>query len=721
MHVDVVIIGVNASSTLERCISSVLESDYPAEQLHVVYVDGGSTDESVLVARKTPKVQVLELTPDNPTPGLGRNAGWRNGDAPVVMFLDSDTILDPRFISLAVQTMRQRPDAVAVFGDRVERYPEKTSFNWIANLEWNPAPGEVDAFGGDVMIRRTALEQADGYDEELVAGEDPDLAQRILEFHADDKTGNDKTVDRRVIVHLQAPMTAHDIAMDTVGQYWRRGFRTGYGYAAVAARSRMRSNAKSNFWRYEQKRILIRGGGGPLAVIAGALGAAAFSPAFALLLCVGALLVLYPRVFSVRKFMRDKDLSLEDAQLYAWHCSLVVIPEFCGLARYIFGSIVGAPLRNKPAGLRTKRTSQKRGLLIGVLVLALFSGACAHVEPTITAENPDTPTFGTEEEEINVRFATAAAIEAFSEQAPDEYLLGPGDVLNLSVWNRPEISEQGIVVAPDGDISVMRIGVINVRDRTVEEVSGEIAKRLSEYYETPEVRLTITEFKNNKAYVLGRVTNPGLVSFQGKGTLLEALSMAGGLPLLREEAFLTNCAIIRGKSNIIWIDLRDLLRNGNMALNARIMNNDVIYIPESENELCYIMGEVLRPGVVRLKSQLTLMDALMMAGGPTEDANLTKVFIIRQDGVKKAVKRIDVRHILESADFGGNFLLKDNDVVYVAAKGVANLNYVIRQIMPALELLSVGVNALEGFGVLPYARHKWYGCLDCDEDSDSNE
>ena len=95
---------------------------------------------------------------------------------------------------------------------------------------------------------------------------------------------------------------------------------------------------------------------------------------------------------------------------------------------------------------------------------------------------------------------------------------------------------------------------------------------------------------------------------------------------------MSKCAIIRGKDTILWVDLRDLLQNGNMALNARIRNNDIIFIPESENELIYVMGNVVTPGIVRLKAKLSLMDAIMYAGGPTEDADMTEIYIIRDEG-----------------------------------------------------------------------------------------
>ncbi|MDM8538941.1 SLBB domain-containing protein, partial [Desulfobacterales bacterium HSG17] len=273
----------------------------------------------------------------------------------------------------------------------------------------------------------------------------------------------------------------------------------------------------------------------------------------------------------------------------------------------------------------------------------------------------------------------------------------------------PELSDPEIIVGPDNIITTPRIGNINVGNRTREDVVAEITEKLRQFYESPEVTLTIKQYKNNKAYVLGRVENPGVVTFAGQGTLLEALSLAGGLPVLEKEAFLTKCAIIRGNHKIIWIDLRELLNNGNMALNARIMNNDVIFIPESDDENVYVMGEVIKPGAIRLRLQMAFLDALMLAGGPTHNANLKQIHILRFDGETSEVRDINLKQMLKTGNLGHNFQLKANDIVYVAPNGVSRFNYALKQLMPFLEVLNLSVNNLEGFGVMQELRKELWG------------
>jgi len=337
MDIDVVIIGVNAEKTLQDCIKSVRGSLYDENKIHIFYVDGGSSDRSVAIARSFEGVHVIEIHPEYPSPGLGRNAGWRSGTSPLVQFLDSDTLMDPSWLKKAVSAMSQSVGAVR--GNREEMGPNASVYNWIGSLEWNAPPGECHAFGGDVLIRRPILEETNGYDEVLVGGEDPELSQRVR-------------LKGWKIIQLDEPMTRHDLAMTKVSQYWRRCFRTGYGFAAVTARF---GTATRGFWFHELIRILIRGGGFLGFSLLGLLGMF-FSPWALLFLVPGLLLLFFPRLFRLSYFMKDKGISLNQAKTYSLHCSLVVLPEFFGLARFLWGQVTKNPLRNKRSVLSTGMT-----------------------------------------------------------------------------------------------------------------------------------------------------------------------------------------------------------------------------------------------------------------------------------------------------------------------------------------------------------------------------
>ena len=340
-EIDCVVIGVNAQATLHRCLMSILQCNYPEDLINVIYVDGGSFDDSISIAETLPGIRIVRLNPEHPTPGLGRNAGWKSGHAPLVQFLDSDTVLDENWFRKAVKAFK--PDTAAVAGNRIEMHPEQSVYNWIASLEWNGGPGDVESFGGDVLVRREVLEKTNGYDEELVGGEDPELSLRIR-------------LSGWRITQLDIDMTRHDLAMTNVSQYWKRAYRSGYAFAAVIDRH---ADQGTPFWRTEFRRIINRGGGFlafsfmsllPVLIIP----RAPYSPLLALTLLATALLLLfYPRLFRVPYFMQDKKLDRSQAQVYAWHCSLVVLPDIFGVARFYLGKAFNRPLRNKRSKLVT--------------------------------------------------------------------------------------------------------------------------------------------------------------------------------------------------------------------------------------------------------------------------------------------------------------------------------------------------------------------------------
>ncbi len=349
-------------------------------------------------------------------------------------------------------------------------------------------------------------------------------------------------------------------------------------------------------------------------------------------------------------------------------------------------------------------------LLISVMC-AISATSCSSVSPRETTANlsPE-KAFKPEIPEKKQAFASPETVNELSSAAtPFQYRLGPGDIISVKVWRRPELSHERIMVAPDGMVSIPRIGNINVLHQTPENVRQLVSGRLEKLYIKPEVTLRVEEFHNNKAFVLGRVSKPGVVNFPGQGTLLEALALAGGLPHQGKETFLTKCAIIRGRDTVIWIDLQDLLKKGNMALNASVKNNDIIFIPEAEDQLIYVMGEVVRPGAVQLTSNMNVLKAVMLAGGMNKQANPEKVFIIRQENLQGEVMKVDLKKLLENGDFRRNFSLMANDIVFVSPSGMAKFNYTLEKLIPALQVLNLGADNAESFGLMQEFRNKVWG------------
>jgi len=336
--------------------------------------------------------------------------------------------------------------------------------------------------------------------------------------------------------------------------------------------------------------------------------------------------------------------------------------------------------------------------------------ACGSISPRETkVDKGGESNFKTELPKKVQEFATPDKVKALDTQQAFEYRFGPGDIVSIQVWRRPELSQDGILVSPDGFITVPRLGSIPVLGKSVGEVKEMVTSRLELFYIKPEVTIRVQEFHNNKAFVLGRVSKPGVINFPGRGTLLEALALAGGIPDQNKDTSLTKCAIIRGNDTIIWIDLQDMLRNGNMALNAPIRNNDVIYIPESSDEMVYVLGEVQTPGALQIRGGMTVLKAVMLAGGMNKNANTEKVFVIRQQTLKGEVIRVDMKNLLEHGDFSKNFSLMPNDIVYVSPGGMTKFNYALEKILPSLQMLNLGFTDLESLGIMERLRAKIWG------------
>jgi glycosyltransferase involved in cell wall biosynthesis len=321
--IDVVVIGLNSQKTLAPCIGSIQRSQYPQSKLTIVYVDGGSSDSSVTVARGL-GCAVIEVESDTPTPGRQRNAGWRYGNAPYVQFLDSDTVLDPAWLGKAISAIAAE-GVGAVMGDRREMRPDDSAFNRIGDLEWNARPGEAECFGGDVLVSRAALEATEGYDPDLIAGEDPELSYRVR------KAGCK-------ILKLASPMTGHDLAMYTFKQYWKRSFRSGHAFAEI-------HSMHPDFWRAEVCRVTLRAV--PILLATALLPLGWRYPAMLLAWIAGATLLLRPRIMLVERFKTEFAIDGKAARLYAWHASLVVVPQFFGMARFYIGKALSRPLTNK--------------------------------------------------------------------------------------------------------------------------------------------------------------------------------------------------------------------------------------------------------------------------------------------------------------------------------------------------------------------------------------
>ncbi len=316
--VGIVVIGRNEGERLQRCLESL-----PNEVAAVVYVDSGSTDGSPQFARSR-GVEVVELDMSIPfSAARARNEGFvrlrkLRPEVDKVQFVDGDCVIADEWLERSAETLAAYRDIVAVWGYRRERFRERSVYNRLCDLEWRfVPPGETQMFGGDVMLRVEGLVQVEGYDPNVIAGEEGEVSMRLrkMGWH---------------ILKIDADMTYHDAAMTRFSQWWKRAMRSGHALAQVSA---LHGRPP---WRYfvpERRRTLIWGFLVPLVILILAWPTRGLS----LLL-----LAIYPlRAIRIAHNCRKQGWSWRDARAWATFCVVTSFPHLVGFTKYYLDQLRG--------------------------------------------------------------------------------------------------------------------------------------------------------------------------------------------------------------------------------------------------------------------------------------------------------------------------------------------------------------------------------------------
>ncbi|MGF0238600.1 glycosyltransferase [Rhodococcus sp. IEGM1300] len=306
--IGVVVIGRNEGPRLERCLASLVGA---ADK--IVYVDSGSTDGSVQMAQAR-GVQVVELDMTIPfTAARARNEGFAClqrllPDMRYVQFVDGDCEVVDGWLSRAQRFLDAQPEVAVVCGRRRERFPQRSVYNLMCDLEWNTPVGEAKACGGDALMRADALALVAGFRPDLIAGEEPELCVRLR-------------AKGWKVWRLDEEMTLHDAAMTRFGQWWRRTMRGGHAFAEGAF---LHGATPEHHWLRESRRAWFWGLGIPLAALIATL---IMGPAGWLLLLV------YPLQIT-RLALRGKRSAREN-WLLAFFLVLGKFPEMLGQAKFV--------------------------------------------------------------------------------------------------------------------------------------------------------------------------------------------------------------------------------------------------------------------------------------------------------------------------------------------------------------------------------------------------
>ena len=245
-----------------------------------------------------------------------------------------------------------------------------------------------------------------------------------------------------------------------------------------------------------------------------------------------------------------------------------------------------------------------------------------------------------------------------------KYLLGPEDMLEVSVWGNKDLTTL-MPVRPDGTISYPLIGDIMAKGLTPQELKEKITSKIRYFITDASVTVIVKEIKSIKVSVSGEVNLPGTYNVNRPMTLLHLLSLVQGFT---KEADLKKAYLLRNGKKL-EIDFFALLKGGNFAHNVWVQDSDFIHVPNNFESRINIMGEVVMPQVITYQDGMTVLDAVLIAQGLTEIARpkVTKVYRRNKVDGKIQIKKIlvELDKVIFEGDLSRNLSLKPGDIIHI--------------------------------------------------------
>lgn len=331
---------------------------------------------------------------------------------------------------------------------------------------------------------------------------------------------------------------------------------------------------------------------------------------------------------------------------------------------------------------------QWRLLFLGVFVVFLLP-ACSSLSPnTLSVEkatSDDAVQVDTNnEDEALVREAVATAkirgadVTGFNRQLTNlsakstvlskdyEYRLGIGDVITVDAFQVEELRQFKSRIEGQGAVALPLIGRVKIAGKTVGEAERILRGRLGEYLHDPKVSIFIDNYQSQEVTVAGEVTKPGIYPLTRPRTLVEMLTMAGGLTAdagykISVQVREVNTDTGEAERQNLLVDLRDLVKNEQVQKALVLNGGDSVFVPKAG--IFFIEGAVEKPNSYPIQGEMDVLKAVTMAGGVLWEASDDAIRIIRQEGDQSKTLRVDIDSLRENR--GERVAIRDGDIIVV--------------------------------------------------------
>jgi polysaccharide export outer membrane protein len=258
---------------------------------------------------------------------------------------------------------------------------------------------------------------------------------------------------------------------------------------------------------------------------------------------------------------------------------------------------------------------------------------------------------------LSALLVLGSASVAFAQAA--DYIIGPQDVLTITVWNQIGLSGK-FSVETDGTFTFPLIGRLKAGGLTLREVEHALKQRLADgFFRNPQVSAAIEQYRSQRIFIVGEVRQPGAYPLTGDMTLIEALARAGSMSATAGEAAIIvrppagasvaapMLPTLAPGADVTRVDIKDL-QGGSPGSNVMLRDGDTVFVPRAES--VYVFGHVKNPGSYAIQKDTTVLQALSLAGGVTDRASTSRIKVVRLVGTEKVEIKIKLNEVVHPGD-----------------------------------------------------------------------